>query len=191
MVTLLDEDPEYRAYFQRVWTEVMNHVLTPAFLNERYDYYRAEGERLGLGRRDLEYLPLLKDFLDRRPAVAWKIATDWLRTGPAVTCRIGGTRGAVVVDGRRVAPGWQGLVLPWHASDGVGPPQSGVELFALGHQWQPDRGCLRGSRRDLPNGHRAHLGLRRHGAAGVLTLLGIIALFVDGAHTRVWDSDSF
>jgi hypothetical protein len=112
MVTLLDEDPEYRAYFQRVWTEVMNHVLTPAFLNERYDYYRAEGERLGLGRRDLEYLPLLRDFLDRRPAVAWKIAAEWLRTGPAVTCRIGGTRGAVVVDGRRVAPGWQGSYFP-------------------------------------------------------------------------------
>ncbi len=111
-MTLLDEDPEYRAYFQRVWTEVMNHVLTPAFLNERYDYYRAAAERLGLGRRDREYLPLLRDFLDRRPAVAWKIATEWLRTGPAVTCRIGGTRGAVVIDGWRVVPGWQGSYFP-------------------------------------------------------------------------------
>ena len=113
MVTLLDEDPEDRAYFQRVWAPSDEPGLDAGVPERRYDYYRAEGERqVGLGRRDLEYLPLLRDFLDRRPAVAWNIATEWLRTGPAVTCRIGGTRGAVVVDGRRVAPGWQGSYFP-------------------------------------------------------------------------------
>ena len=112
LVTLLDDDLEYRAYFQRVWTDVMNHVLTPAFLDERYEYYRAAAERLGLGQPDREYLPLLREFLDRRPAVVWKTATEWLRTGPAVPCHIGGTRGAVVIDGRRVAPGWQGSYFP-------------------------------------------------------------------------------
>jgi hypothetical protein len=110
LVTLLDEDPEYRAYFQRVWTDVMNHVLTPAFLDERFEHYFAEGERLDL--RDRAYLTPLKVFLQRRPTVAWKIATDWLRTGPAVACRIGGTRGAVIIDGRRVGPGWQGSYFP-------------------------------------------------------------------------------
>ena len=50
LVTLLDDDPEYRAYFQRVWTDVMNHVLTPAFLDERFEHYRAEADRLDLRR---------------------------------------------------------------------------------------------------------------------------------------------
>ncbi len=88
----------------------MNHVLTPAFLDERFEHYFAEAERLDL--RDRAYLTPLKVFLQRRPTVAWKIATDWLRTGPAVACRIGGTRGAVVIDGRRVGPGWQGSYFP-------------------------------------------------------------------------------
>ncbi len=102
--------PSTAPYFQRVWTDVMNHVLTPAFLDERYDHYVAEASRLGL--RDLAYLTPLKRFLQRRPTVAWQIATDWLRTGPSVACRIGGTGGAVVIDGRRVAPGWQGYYFP-------------------------------------------------------------------------------
>ena len=97
-------------YFQRVWTDVMNHVLTPAFLDERFEHYFAEASRLDVG--DRAYLTPLKEFLERRPTVAWQIATDWLRTGPAVACRVGGTRGAVVVDGRRVAPGWQGSYFP-------------------------------------------------------------------------------
>jgi hypothetical protein len=110
LVTLLDQDPEYRAFFQRVWTEIMNHALTPAFLDERFDHYLTEGLRLGVP--DRAYLTPLKRFLQRRPSVAWTIATDWLRTGPAVTCRIGGTRGAVIVDGHRVVPGWQGKYFP-------------------------------------------------------------------------------
>jgi hypothetical protein len=110
LVTLLDDDPEYRAYFQRVWTDVMNHVLTPAFLDERFEHYRAESERLDL--KDRAYQAPLKDFLQRRPTVVWKIATDWLRTGPPVACRILGAHGAVLIDGRRVTPGWQGSYFP-------------------------------------------------------------------------------
>ena len=110
LVALLDDDPQYRAYFQRVWTDVMNHVLTPAFLDERFEHYRAEAERLDL--KDLAYQVPLKEFLQRRPTAVWKIATDWLRTGPPVACRILGAHGAVLIDGRRVTPGWQGAYFP-------------------------------------------------------------------------------
>lgn len=110
MTTLLDEDPEYRAYFQRVWADTMNHVLTPAFLDQRYEYYRAEGTRLGLQEQD--YLAPLRQFLDQRPALAWQMAERWLNTGPRVPWQIIGHRGAVIVDGRRVAPGWQGAYFP-------------------------------------------------------------------------------
>lgn len=106
LTTLLDEDAEYRAHFQRLWTDAMNHVLTPHFLNERYEHYRAEAIRLDLQDRD--YLVPLRQFLDRRPTVVWQIAERWLGTGPSPRVRIGGTRGAVVIDGRRVSAGWEG-----------------------------------------------------------------------------------
>jgi hypothetical protein len=110
ITTLLDEDPDYRAYFQRMWTDAMNHQLTPAFLDERYEHYRAEATRLGL--QDLDYLKPLRAFLDRRPAVVWQIAERWLGTAASVACHIGGTSGAVTIDGRRVTPGWQGMYFP-------------------------------------------------------------------------------
>ena len=172
-MTLLDEDPEYRAYFQRVWTDVMNHVLTPAFLDERYEHYRRRGASASAFRRTVEYLTPLKEFLDRRPAVAWKIATDWLRTGPAVACRIGGTRGAVVVDGRRVAPGWQGSYFPGMRVDAVGATGAGVRLLALGRQRRRGRGHVPDARRDVAARHRADLGRRRDAAAGALTGLPV------------------
>jgi CotH kinase protein len=128
ITTLLDEDAEYRAYFQRVWTDVMNHVLTPAFLDQRYEHYRAEASRLGL--QDRGYLVPLRQFLDRRPTVAWQIAERWLGTGASVRCRIGGTRGAVVINGREVPTGWQGSYFPGTRITLAVPPEL---AFAFSH----------------------------------------------------------
>jgi hypothetical protein len=106
LTALLDEDPEYRAYFQRTWVDLMNHVLTPAFLDERYRHYSAVAAALGI--EDREYLVRLRHFLTHRPVTVWRTAERWLRTGESVGCRITGTRGAVEVDGHRVGPGWEG-----------------------------------------------------------------------------------
>ena len=189
LVTLLDEDPEYRAYFQRVWTDVMNHVLTPAFLDERFEHYFAEASRLDL--RDRAYLTPLKEFLQRRPAVVWQIATDWLRTGPAVACRVGGTRGAVVVDGRRVAPGWQGSYFPGMRVALSVPP----ELVPAFSHWVVNGAEVKGTALTLdatvgPR-HRADLGGRRVAAAGALTGCRYNRSFLHEADTRAWVSDSF
>ena len=42
LTALLDEDNEYRELFKRIWVDVMNHALTPAFLDERFEHYFAE-----------------------------------------------------------------------------------------------------------------------------------------------------
>ena len=167
LVTLLDEDPEYRAYFQRVWTDVMNHVLTPAFLDERFEHYFAEASRLDL--RDLAYLTPLKVFLQRRPTVAWQIATDWLRTGPAVACRIGGhaRRGGHRWPARRA--GLAGVLLPRHARRAVGATGTDVGLLTLGRQRRRGHGHGPDARRDVAARHRADLGRWRDAAAGALT----------------------
>lgn len=110
LTALLDEDPEYRAYFQRVWVEVMNHVLTPAFLDERYRHYATAAATLGI--EDRAYLVPLRHFLTHRPVTVWRAAERWLRTGESVEFQIAGTRGAAEIDGRRVAPGWQGRYFP-------------------------------------------------------------------------------
>jgi hypothetical protein len=109
MTTLLDQDPEYRAYFMRVWTDVMNHALTREFLDERYAHY----ERLttDLGIEDRRFLVPLRQFLAERPTTVWTTAEAWLGTGPAVVVRVVGHR-PVRINEHDVTPGWQGRYFP-------------------------------------------------------------------------------
>ena len=94
---LLTADPEYRAYFARVWVDIMNHRLTPAFLRERYDHYAELAVELGVP--DLEYLKPLKEFLEVRPAVVRAHAERWLQTGPSVRVRYIGRGAPIEIDG--------------------------------------------------------------------------------------------
>jgi hypothetical protein len=110
LTALLDEDEEYREYFKRVWVDVMNHALTPAFLDERFRHYRDLGASLGLeDRRDL---PAIERFLHQRPAIVRTLAERWLDTPTSVPVAILGNRGAVEIDGHVVHPGWQGHYFP-------------------------------------------------------------------------------
>ncbi len=106
--TLLDEDADYRAYFMRRWTDALNHQLTPAFLEERYEHYRVLGEQLGLTNR--QDLAPLKRFFDVRTAIVWQQAVEWLKTGPLVSMDLGG--GEAIVNDHRVPPGWRGQYFP-------------------------------------------------------------------------------
>ena len=109
MTTLLTRDPEYRAYFARVWVDVMNHAITPAFLRERYQHYADTAVALGVP--DLAYLKPLKAFLDARPAIVRAQAEQRLGTGPSLRFRVSGSQ-PVLIDGHRVEPGWEGYYFP-------------------------------------------------------------------------------
>jgi len=108
LTTLLDEDPDYRAYFMKRWTDALNHQITPEFLADRYEHYRAIGEQLGLTNR--QDLAPLKRFLDVRPGIVWQQAVEWLKTGPLLTMEMFG--GGALVNGHRVAAGWHGQYFP-------------------------------------------------------------------------------
>lgn len=108
--TLLRDDPAYREYFERVWVDLMNHRLTPTFLEERYDHYERLAKELGV--EDLSYLRPLKQFLRARPAALRAMAEQRLHTPPSVKVTIRGSSGTVIVDGHPVSPGWQGYYFP-------------------------------------------------------------------------------
>jgi hypothetical protein len=110
LTALLDDDPEYREYFKRVWVDVMNHRITAAFLDERFDYYAKLANDLGI--EDLAYLTPLKRFLQTRPDVVRGLAENRLHTGPSVRVRIGGSGGGVAIDGHPVGSGWEGYYFP-------------------------------------------------------------------------------
>lgn len=109
LTTLLDHDAEYRAYFMRIWTEVMNHALTRDFLDERYAHYERLTTELGV--EDRRFLVPLRQFLAERPTTVWKTAETWLGTGPAVILQVAGNRRVRIGD-HDVAPGWQGRYFP-------------------------------------------------------------------------------
>jgi hypothetical protein len=110
ITTLLDRDPEYRAHFMRVWTDVMNHALTPEFLDERFAHYDRLTTELGID--DRRFLPPLRRFLTERPARVWAGAEKWLSTGPAIPVALSSGDVVVRVDGRAVARDWLGRYFP-------------------------------------------------------------------------------
>ncbi len=108
LTTLLREDPDYRELFKRIWVDVMNHQITPAFLAERFEHYERLGAELGV--RDRRYLDPLKRFLQARPAVVRKLAEKWLNTPPSVRVHI--ADGPVLVGNHAVDAGWEGFFFP-------------------------------------------------------------------------------
>jgi hypothetical protein len=109
LTRLLAEDPEYRQFFQRQWVDAMNHRVTPRFLAERFEHYRAIATQYGV--RDFRYLDRVRQFIERRPAFIRELAEQWLNTPPSVRCRIVGS-GTVQVDGQLVEAGFEGYYFP-------------------------------------------------------------------------------
>jgi CotH kinase protein len=106
LTALLADDPEYRDYFKRVWVDVMNQRITPAFLDERFEYYARLAKELGV--EDLSYLTPLKRFLQTRPAIVRGLAEKRLDSGPSVRVSIGGAAHGVTIDGHPVKTAWEG-----------------------------------------------------------------------------------
>ena len=109
--TLLAEDERYREYFKRVFAEVMNHKVTPAFLMERFSHYKWIALVYGVEHRG--YLDELEVFLRRRPALLRRFAEEHLNTEPSNLARVRSPAGLeVLVDGHRVHSGFEGHYFP-------------------------------------------------------------------------------
>ncbi len=110
LTALLANDPEYQDFFKRVWVDVMNHRLTPTFLDGRFEHYSRLATELGVD--DRSYLTPLKRFLQARPAIVRALADKRLNSPPSVLVRIVGSGEPVTIDGHPVTPGWQGYYFP-------------------------------------------------------------------------------
>ena len=111
LTTLFAEDDGFRTFYKRLFVAVMNHHLTPAFLERRLDYYRRAGQQLGV--TDTKYLREYETFLERRPAFFRKLTESWLNTGPSQPLAVGLPAGeSITIDGEAARDGFEGLYFP-------------------------------------------------------------------------------
>jgi hypothetical protein len=103
---LFAEDEAFRAYYKRLVMTALNHQLTPQFLERRFNYYRRASERLGV--EDARYLRGLKEFLDERPAVFWKLTEQWLNTPSHPIVIVAPPGEAIAIDGISATDGFSG-----------------------------------------------------------------------------------
>jgi formylglycine-generating enzyme required for sulfatase activity len=108
---LIAEDPEYRQYLKRVIQDALNHQLTDAFLQERFEHYLETATELRVPR--LDYTKRLRQFVQRRRAFFRLISEQWLNSPPSQAVTIVGLTGrSFLVDGQRVAAGYRGFYFP-------------------------------------------------------------------------------
>jgi formylglycine-generating enzyme required for sulfatase activity len=108
---LIAEDPQYRDHLKRVVQKALNHQLTQAFLMERYEHYLTTATQLRVRR--LEYLPRLRQFLERRRDFFRLTTEQWLNTPPSRRVAVAAPANIdVVIEGERVRDGYQGLYFP-------------------------------------------------------------------------------
>ena len=93
---LLVDDAEYRAYFMRAFERMLNHQLTPAYLDAQFNAYAQIASTYGIRNRG--YLQPLRRFLTERPGFLWQSASAYLGTGEAVRCKVVPPSGGVIVD---------------------------------------------------------------------------------------------
>ncbi len=108
---LIAEDPQYREYLKRVVQKALNHQLTDAFLMERYEHYLTTATQLQIPR--LDYLPRLRQFLERRRDFFRLISEQWLNSPPSQRIAVRAPANVeVVIEGERVRSGYQGMYFP-------------------------------------------------------------------------------
>jgi formylglycine-generating enzyme required for sulfatase activity len=111
LTDLIAGDPEYREFFKRVVQKALNHQLTQAFLDERYRHYLDTAVTLRV--ENLDYLPHLDRFLDRRREFFRRTTEQWLNSGPSEPVTLVAPRGvSLVIEDERVTSGYQGMYFP-------------------------------------------------------------------------------
>jgi len=111
LTKLIAEDPDYRDYLKRVVQKALNHQLTEAFLMERFEHYLTTATQLQVPR--LDYLPRLRQFLERRRDFFRLTTEQWLNTAPSQRVTVTAPANIdVVIEGERVRSGYEGLYFP-------------------------------------------------------------------------------
>ena len=110
LASLLADDEEYREYFKHAFARMLNHQITPDFLDEQFDYYADVARSYGV--EDLGYLEPVREFLTRRPDALWTFAAERLNASEVFRCTIVPPTGGLLVDGVLVTTPFEGRYFP-------------------------------------------------------------------------------
>ena len=109
---LMRESSDYRRYFVRFFTDMLNHRLTPAFFRSRIDRYDRISKAL-FGERPYFEKKKMEVFFKKRPDYLRyeldKYFGDLIPIGKSIPCRVFGPAGLRYrIDGFPEKPGYQG-----------------------------------------------------------------------------------
>ena len=108
---LIAGDATYRDHLKRAVQKALNHQVTDAFLMARYEHYLDAATQLQIPR--LDYLPRLRQFLERRRNFFRLTSEQWLNTPPSQPVTVTAPRDVtVLIEGEPVANGYSGLYFP-------------------------------------------------------------------------------
>lgn len=103
---LVATDPEYRRFFISTYDELMNHRLTPEFVNERFAYYKNMAEAFEAG--DLNFLDELRAFLDHREPFLQDQLREHLGAGRRYRVQVLAGGRELGIDGHLTRTPWTG-----------------------------------------------------------------------------------
>ncbi len=105
---LLRDSPEFRSRLRERFAAMMNHQLTPLFLNELLDRYRRTARELGLDYED--GLREIGEFFARRSDALRPQLVTWLGAPASHRCTVTAPEGArLEIDGFPESPGYAGV----------------------------------------------------------------------------------
>lgn len=111
LTTLIAEDAAFRDFLAARIDTMLNHQLTPAFVEERRAHYATVAAQFGVA--ETGSLQRLKDFLQKRPSVVRQTAEQWLNTAPGVNVTIRRPdHGRLIVDGYNSPSEHHGIYFP-------------------------------------------------------------------------------
>jgi len=111
LTTLIAEHAPFREYLARRLDTMLNHELTPEFVEERRAHYAVTAAQFGVA--SAEYLEREREFFARRPAFVRAIAEQWLNTDPGVAVSVRRPDGgALIVDGFAKGHRFDGTYFP-------------------------------------------------------------------------------
>jgi formylglycine-generating enzyme required for sulfatase activity len=128
--TLIAEDSQFRTYLAGRIDTMLNHQLTPEFVEERRSHYAKTALRLGVP--DPSYIERQRDFLVKRPAFVRHIAEQWLNTPPGLHMSVRRSDGGVLrVDGFDTNGSFEGTYFPGREIV-ISLPDQGARWFVDG-----------------------------------------------------------
>jgi len=104
---LRTESPEYRVYFLTRLTDVLNHELTPQFMNDLITRYERQADVFGV-ENDV-FFNSLRQYAVHRPGVLRAQMDEYFQSGPSRRLTVSSApQLGIAVDGRSVGDSYTG-----------------------------------------------------------------------------------